>query len=241
MLLEIDGYDLIPDSYGHADKINNILVSNNINQRRIMVKARYNYTAAYWMWVPFGDNTYIDSAISAAVDAMQKKFGPGLPVHNNYENAKKLKPLPQYTFTCSNKEKIIYGCMFGLVNTSEAADILGVSRKMVQSLIKRGRLPAEKIGRDWMIKREDVEMHERGKPGVKPIKTTPPYHVMLKQNDEEPKYAYCDYKAISSAKRMAKSLAPWQPNREPKLQSWVVDDEGRVLSKIYSTEHHDPI
>lgn len=52
-----------------------------------------------------------------------------------------------------------------ILTTNEAAQILGVSQKMVQSLIKRGRLPAEKIGRDWMIRREDAESHERGKGG----------------------------------------------------------------------------
>jgi excisionase family DNA binding protein len=57
------------------------------------------------------------------------------------------------------------------LTTQQAADILGVSRKMVQSLIKRDRLPAEKIGRDWMIKREDVENHERGKGGRPPKNT----------------------------------------------------------------------
>lgn len=54
------------------------------------------------------------------------------------------------------------------LTTAEAADLLGVSRKMVQSLIKRGRLPAEKFGPAWMIKREDVGKHKRGKPGPKP-------------------------------------------------------------------------
>lgn len=51
------------------------------------------------------------------------------------------------------------------LTTKEAATIIGVSQKMVQSLIRRGRLPAQKIGRDWMIRREDVENHERGKGG----------------------------------------------------------------------------
>ena len=55
-----------------------------------------------------------------------------------------------------------------MLTTQQAAELLEVSRKMVQSLIKRGRLPAEKIGRDWMIRREDVDRHERGKPGPKP-------------------------------------------------------------------------
>ncbi len=51
------------------------------------------------------------------------------------------------------------------LTTTEAAALLGLSIKTVQSLITRGRLPAEKIGRDWMIKREDVRNHKRGKGG----------------------------------------------------------------------------
>lgn len=52
-----------------------------------------------------------------------------------------------------------------LITTAQAASVLGVSQKMVQSLIKRGRLPAEKIGRIWVVRREDAEKHERGKGG----------------------------------------------------------------------------
>ncbi|EHJ49532.1 hypothetical protein DFW101_3536 [Solidesulfovibrio carbinoliphilus subsp. oakridgensis] len=92
MLHEIDGYELIPDSWGHADKINNILIANNIKNKAIQVCARYNYTTVYWMWVTFGDHHFIREAIDKAVNALQEKFGPGLPVHNNYELAKTLVP-----------------------------------------------------------------------------------------------------------------------------------------------------
>jgi len=60
-----------------------------------------------------------------------------------------------------------------LLTTTEAAAALGLSIKTVQSLIKRGRLPAEKKGRDWMIKRKDVEAHERGKGGRPKRKVDP--------------------------------------------------------------------
>lgn len=52
-----------------------------------------------------------------------------------------------------------------ILTTAQAAAVIGVSQKMVQSLIKRGRLPAEKIGRIWVVRREDAERHERGKGG----------------------------------------------------------------------------
>lgn len=52
-----------------------------------------------------------------------------------------------------------------ILTTAQAAAVIGVSQKMVQSLIKRGRLPAEKIGRIWVVRREDAESHERGKGG----------------------------------------------------------------------------
>jgi excisionase family DNA binding protein len=58
--------------------------------------------------------------------------------------------------------------MTDMLTTQQAADLLGLSRKTVQSLIKRKRLPADRHGRDWMIKREDVENHQPGKPGPKP-------------------------------------------------------------------------
>lgn len=52
-----------------------------------------------------------------------------------------------------------------LLTTAQAAAVIGVSQKMVQSLIKRGRLPAEMIGNRWFVQREDAERHERGKAG----------------------------------------------------------------------------
>ncbi len=44
-----------------------------------------------------------------------------------------------------------------LLTTREAAERRGVSVRLIQQLIKLGKLPAEKIGRDYVIKERDVD------------------------------------------------------------------------------------
>lgn len=43
------------------------------------------------------------------------------------------------------------------MTTQEAAEALGIDRSGVLRLIRHGRLPAEKHGRDWWIKEIDLE------------------------------------------------------------------------------------
>lgn len=55
------------------------------------------------------------------------------------------------------------------MRTEEVAAELGVSKTVVWRQIRAGRLPAEKFGRDWRIKRDDFERfsripRERGRP-----------------------------------------------------------------------------
>jgi excisionase family DNA binding protein len=45
-----------------------------------------------------------------------------------------------------------------LLGTKEASERLAVSQQRIQALIKNGRLPAEKVGRDWLIKESDLEL-----------------------------------------------------------------------------------
>lgn len=52
-----------------------------------------------------------------------------------------------------------------LLSTSEAAAALGVSERRIRGLITDGRLPAEKIGRDYVIKEVDLELVRERKPG----------------------------------------------------------------------------
>ena len=48
------------------------------------------------------------------------------------------------------------------ITTKQAAEELFVSQRRVQALIKAGRLPAQKRGRDWYIKDDDLwEVYHR--------------------------------------------------------------------------------
>jgi excisionase family DNA binding protein len=52
-----------------------------------------------------------------------------------------------------------------LLTTKEVAERLGISVKRVQQLIAAGRLPAEKMGRDYFIKEDDLKLVADRKPG----------------------------------------------------------------------------
>lgn len=50
--------------------------------------------------------------------------------------------------------------MSATITTKEAADRLGVSPARVRQLVLAGNLPAEKFGRDLMIKESDLKLVE---------------------------------------------------------------------------------
>ena len=52
-----------------------------------------------------------------------------------------------------------------LLTAKQAAQILGVDSSRVRVLIREGRLPAQKIGRDWIILKPDLELVKNRKPG----------------------------------------------------------------------------
>jgi excisionase family DNA binding protein len=52
-----------------------------------------------------------------------------------------------------------------LLTTKDAAERLGVTVTRVQQLIAAGRLPAEKMGRDYFIKEGDLKLVADRKPG----------------------------------------------------------------------------
>lgn len=52
-----------------------------------------------------------------------------------------------------------------LLTTSEVAERLGVTVKRVQAMIRDERLPAEKRGRDYLIREADLKLVENRKPG----------------------------------------------------------------------------
>jgi excisionase family DNA binding protein len=52
-----------------------------------------------------------------------------------------------------------------ILTTKQVAEILGISRRGVHSLIRRGRLPAEKIGRDWVIRSNKLKEYQKTRRG----------------------------------------------------------------------------
>lgn len=52
-----------------------------------------------------------------------------------------------------------------LLTTKQVAERLGVTMKRVQAMVRDKRLPAEKIGRDYLIKEMDLKLVMNRKPG----------------------------------------------------------------------------
>ncbi len=55
-----------------------------------------------------------------------------------------------------------------MITIKEAANKLGLSRRWVQQLAKKGKLPALKMGRDYLIEEKDLYLVRnltRGRPG----------------------------------------------------------------------------
>lgn len=55
-----------------------------------------------------------------------------------------------------------------MLSVLEAAEKLGVSRWRVNQLINAGRLPAQKIGRSFIIRESDLELVRKRPPGRPP-------------------------------------------------------------------------
>ena len=60
--------------------------------------------------------------------------------------------------------------MEDLITSKEASEELGVSVRRVLAIIKAGKLPAHKLGRDWVIRRSDLNLVRVRKPGRPPKK-----------------------------------------------------------------------
>jgi excisionase family DNA binding protein len=53
----------------------------------------------------------------------------------------------------------------GLISTNEAADRLGLTARRIVALIADGRLPAQKVGRDYIIDERDLRLVSERKAG----------------------------------------------------------------------------
>lgn len=52
-----------------------------------------------------------------------------------------------------------------LITTQQAAEELGVTSVRVRAMIRAGQIPAERIGRDYLIKESDLNLVRNRKPG----------------------------------------------------------------------------
>ena len=66
---------------------------------------------------------------------------------------------------------VMYYLFMKLLNTKDAGQILGISAIRVRDLINAGRLPAQKIGRDYLIDEKDLELVRKRKVGRPKNKT----------------------------------------------------------------------
>lgn len=60
---------------------------------------------------------------------------------------------------------MMYYSFMKLLNTKDAGQILGISAIRIRDLINAGRLPAQKIGRDYLIDEKDLELVRERKVG----------------------------------------------------------------------------
>ena len=52
-----------------------------------------------------------------------------------------------------------------LIGTSTAAELLGISQNRIRQLIASGQLPAQRVGRTFVIRRKDAESFAAQPPG----------------------------------------------------------------------------
>jgi excisionase family DNA binding protein len=60
-----------------------------------------------------------------------------------------------------------------MISSRQAADKLGVTQRRIVALIKGGRLPAQRLGREWMIDEKSLRLVANRKPG-RPVTSDKP-------------------------------------------------------------------
>jgi excisionase family DNA binding protein len=71
-----------------------------------------------------------------------------------------------------------------LISMTEAAEKLGISRKRVFDFIKTERLPAQKIGKTYVIREADLELVRERKTG-RPVSENPSKGALAKRRQRE--------------------------------------------------------
>lgn len=61
----------------------------------------------------------------------------------------------------------------GWMTTREAADLTGYNVKYLRNLVRRGRVEAHKVGRDWLVNRESLLAYKSRMDRLGPQKHNP--------------------------------------------------------------------
>lgn len=65
--------------------------------------------------------------------------------------------IQEWIETALNLNRVVPAPQGRLLTISEAAERLGLSLAMIRRYCSQGKLPAQKIGRDWVIRQNEVE------------------------------------------------------------------------------------
>lgn len=60
-----------------------------------------------------------------------------------------------------------------MLTTNQVSERLGITAERVRQLIRKGRVPSQKAGRDYFIKESDLGLLMHRKTGRPPMKTGP--------------------------------------------------------------------
>ncbi len=86
--------------------------------------------------------------------------------------------IQEWIETALDLKRVVPAPQGRLLTISEAAERLGLSLAMIRRYCSQGKLPAQKIGRDWVIRQDEVERfaampRRSGRPALQYVRSLP--------------------------------------------------------------------
>ncbi len=123
--------------------------------------------------------------------------------------------------------------MMALITTNQAAEKLGVHVTRIHQLIKDERLPAQKIGRDWLVEERDLALVADRKPG------RPKTHFGIFGPDYDKVVASRGWNALTKDEQDARLLAEIERRNaelnDPRALSGTREENLRYARRIINT------
>jgi excisionase family DNA binding protein len=125
--------------------------------------------------------------------------------------------------------------MAALVPVSDVADELGLSKRRVRALIEAGQLPAERVGRSWLVSKQAVErVRHNGRRHGRPLSAANSWALLALLAGEKPAWVRPD--VLSRLRRYARdpewllSVVQHSESRADVLPLWLSSDDRPKLS-----------